>query len=89
MCIRDRVSKFKKDLTSLSKEIFKDVVVSMDGDEWCNYKFGPGSSNLSPKDKPTAICVQTIEKQFGIPAWEVLVDDKVREKLNQFLEERN
>jgi len=83
------VSKFKKDLTSLSKEIFKDVVVSMDGDEWCNYKFGPGSSNLSPKDKPTAICVQTIEKQFGIPAWEVLVDDKVREKLNQFLEERN
>ena len=83
------VSKFKRDLTSLSKEIFKDVVVSMDGDEWCNYKFGPGSSNLSPKDKPTAICVQTIEKQFGIPAWEVLVDDKVREKLNQFLEERN
>ena len=83
------VSKFKEDITSLSKEVFKDVVVSMDGDEWCNYKFGPGSSNLSPKDKPTAICVKTIEKQFGIPAWEVLVDDKVREKLNQFLEERN
>ena len=83
------VSKFKRDLTSIKNELFKDVVVSMDGDEWCNYKFGPGSSNLSPKDKPTAICVRTIEKQFGIPAWEVLVDDKVREKLNQFLEERN
>ena len=60
----------------------------MDGDEWCNYKFGPGSSSLSPTDKPTAICVQTIEKQLGVSAWEVLVDDKVKEKLNNMLQER-
>ena len=60
----------------------------MDGDEWCNYKFGPGSKHLSPKDKPVAMCVQKIEKDFGVPAWEILVDDKVREKLKQFLEER-
>ena len=83
------VSEFKRSLEPLLDAKFYNQVVMMDGDEWCNYKFGPGSSNLSPKDKPTAICVKTIEKQFGIPAWEVLVDDKVREKLNQFLEERN
>ena len=85
------VSKFKRDLTSLSKEIFKDVVVSMDGDEWCNNKFGlnNASPNWSERDKPTAVCVQTIEKQLGVPAWEVLVDDKVREKLNNMLQERN
>ena len=83
------VSEFKRSLEPLLDAKFYNKVVMMDGDEWCNYKFGPGSSNLSPKDKPTAICVQTIEKQFGIPAWEVLVDDKVREKLNNMLQERN
>ena len=61
----------------------------MDGDEWCNYKFGHGSSNLSPQYKPTAICVSTIKKQFGVNPWEVLVDDKVREKLKNMLQERN
>ena len=72
----------------------------MDGDEWGNYKFGPGSttgaskispgvSNLSPKDKPIGVCIQKIEKDFGIPAWEVLVDPKVQEKLNNMLQERN
>ena len=61
----------------------------MDGDEWCNYKFGPGSVNLSPKDKPVAICIQKIEKELGVSAWEVLVDDKVREKLENMLQERN
>ena len=29
------------------------------------------------------------EKQLGVSAWEVLVDDKVREKLNNMLQERN
>jgi len=82
------VSQFKRDLTSIKNELFKDLVVQMDGDEWCNYKFGPGSKHLSPKDKPVAMCVQKIEKDFGVPAWEILVDDKVREKLKQFLEER-
>ena len=82
------VSQFKRDLTTIKNELFKDLVVQMDGDEWCNYKFGPGSKHLSPKDKPVAMCVQKIEKDFGVPAWEILVDDKVREKLNQFLQER-
>ena len=61
----------------------------MDGDEWCNYYLGPGSVHLNPKDKPTALCVEKIEKDFNIPAWEALVDPKVKEKLNQFLQERN
>jgi hypothetical protein len=81
-------SEFKRNLTSLKTEMFKDLVVMMDGDEWCNNKFGQNSKMWSEKDKPTAVCVKTIEKQFGVPAWEILVDDKVREKLNQFLQER-
>lgn len=83
------LSQFKRNLTEISKEIFKDFVVSMDGDEWCNYKFGPGSSNLSPKDRPLDVCVKKIQKDFGISAWEVLVDPKVKEKLNNMLQERN
>ena len=83
------VSEFKRSLEPLLDAKFYNKVVMMDGDEWCNYKFGPGSSNLSPKDKPTAICVQKIEKDLGVSAWEVLVDDKVREKLNNMLQERN
>lgn len=83
------LSEFKRSLEPLLDAGAYNQVVMMDGDEWCNYKFGPGSSNLSPKDKPTAICVKTIEKQLGVSAWEVLVDDKVKEKLNNMLQERN
>ena len=83
------VSEFKRSLEPLLDAKFYNKVVMMDGDEWCNYKFGPGSSNLSAKDKPTAVCVQKIEKDLGVSAWEVLVDDKVREKLNNMLQERN
>ena len=83
------VSEFKRSLEPLLDAKFYNKVVMMDGDEWCNYKFGPGSSNLSAKDKPTAIYVRTIEKQLGVSAWEVLVDDKVREKLENMLQERN
>ena len=83
------VSEFKRSLEPLLDAKFYDKVVMMDGDEWCNYKFGPGSSNLSPKDKPLGVCIQKIEKDFDIPAWEVLVDPKVKEKLNNMLQERN
>ena len=83
------LSEFKRSLEPILDAGAYNQVVMMDGDEWCNYKFGPGSSNLSPRDKPTAICVQTIEKQLGVSAWEVLVDDKVKEKLNNMLQERN
>ena len=83
------VSEFKRSLEPLLDAKFYSKVVMMDGDEWCNYKFGPGSIHLSPKDKPTAMCVQKIEKDLGVSAWEVLVDDKVREKLNNMLQERN
>ncbi len=83
------VSEFKRSLEPLLDAKFYNKVVMMDGDEWCNYKFGPGSVHLSPKDKPTAMCVQKIEKDLGVSAWEVLVDDKVREKLNNMLQERN
>ena len=83
------VSEFKRSLEPLLDAKFYNKVVMMDGDEWCNYKFGPGSANLSPKDKPLGVCIEKIEKDFGIPAWEVLVDPKVKEKLNQFLQERN
>ena len=83
------VSEFKRSLEPLLDAKFYNKVVMMDGDEWCNYKFGPGSVHLSPQDKPTAMCVQKIEKDLGVSAWEVLVDDKVREKLNNMLQERN
>ena len=83
------VSEFKRSLEPLLDAKFYNKVVMMDGDEWCNYKFGPGSVHLSAKDKPTAMCVQKIEKDLGVSAWEVLVDDKVREKLNNMLQERN
>ena len=83
------VSEFKRSLEPLLDAKFYNQVVMMDGDEWCNYKFGPGSVNLSPKDKPVAICIQKIEKELGVSAWEVLVDDKVREKLENMLQERN
>ena len=83
------VSEFKRSLEPLLDAKFYNKVVMMDGDEWCNYKFGPGSSNLSPKDKPLGVCIQKIEKDFGIPAWEVLVDPKVKEKLSNMLQERN
>lgn len=83
------VSEFKRSLEPLLDTKFYNQVVMMDGDEWCNYKFGPGSSNLSPKDKPLGVCIQKIEKDLGVPAWEVLVDPKVKEKLNNMLQERN
>ena len=83
------VSEFKRSLEPLLDAKFYNKVVMMDGDEWCNYKFGPGSVHLSPQDKPTAMCVQKIEKDLGVSAWEVLVDDKVREKLENMLQERN
>ena len=83
------VSEFKRSLEPLLDAKFYSQVVMMDGDEWCNYKFGPGSVHLSPQDKPTAMCVQKIEQDLGVSAWEVLVDDKVREKLNNMLQERN
>jgi hypothetical protein len=82
------LSEFKRSLEPILDAGALNQIVMMDGDEWCNYKFGPGSANLSPQDKPTAICVQTIEKQLGVSAWEVLVDDKVKEKLNNMLQER-
>ena len=83
------VSEFKRSLEPLLDAKFYNKVVMMDGDEWCNYKFGPGSVHLSPKDKPVAMCIQKIEKDLGVSAWEVLVDDKVREKLENMLQERN
>ena len=83
------VSEFKRSLEPLLDTKFYNKVVMMDGDEWCNYKFGPGSAKLSPKDKPLGVCIEKIEKDFGIPAWEVLVDPKVKEKLNNMLQERN
>jgi len=83
------VSEFKRSLEPLLDAKFYNKVVMMDGDEWCNYKFGPGSVHLSPKDKPVAMCIQKIEKDLGVSAWEVLVDDKVREKLKNMLQERN
>tara|TARA_R100001224_G_scaffold50026_3_gene28872 strand:- start:1287 stop:3815 length:2529 start_codon:yes stop_codon:yes gene_type:complete len=83
------LSEFKRSLGQILDSSVYNQYVMMDGDEWCNYYLGPGSANLSPKDKPTALCVEKIEKDFDIPAWEVLVDDKVKEKLNQFLQERN
>ena len=83
------VSEFKRSLEPLLDAKFYNKVVMMDGDEWCNYKFGPGSVHLSPKDKPVAMCIQKIEKELGVSAWEVLVDDKVREKLENMLQERN
>ena len=83
------VSEFKRSLEPLLDAKFYSQVVMMDGDEWCNYKFGPGSIHLSPQDKPVAICVQKIEEELGVSAWEVLVDDKVREKLENILQERN
>ena len=83
------VSEFKRSLEPLLDAKFYNKVVMMDGDEWCNYKFGPGSVHLSPKDKPVAMCIQKIEQDLGVSAWEVLVDDKVREKLENMLQERN
>ena len=58
------VSEFKRSLEPLLDAKFYNKVVMMDGDEWCNYKFGPGSVHLSPKDKPVAMCIQKIEKDF-------------------------
>ena len=83
------LSEFKRSLEPLLDASFYNRVVMMDGDEWCNYKFGPGSSSLSPKDKPLGVCIEKIEKDLGVPAWEVLVDPKVAEKLKNMLGERN
>ena len=83
------LSEFKRSLEPLLDAKFYNKVVMMDGDEWCNYKFGPGSIHLSPQDKPVAMCVRKIEQELGVSAWEVLVDDKVKEKLNNMLQERN
>ena len=93
--VKDRLgdvslSNFRRSLEPLLDAKFYNQVVMMDGDEWCNNKFAINNAapNWSEKDKPTAVCVQTIEKQLGVSAWEVLVDDKVKEKLNNMLQER-
>ena len=83
------LSQFRKNLMPLAQGIAENYIIMMDGDEWCNYYLGPGSVHLSPKDKPTKMCIEKIERDFNVPAWEILVDPKVKEKLNQFLQERN
>jgi len=84
------LSQFKRSLEPILDAGTYNQIVMMDGDEWCNNKFGINNAapNWSEKDKPTAVCVATIKKQFGVNPWEVLVDDKVKEKLNNMLQER-
>ena len=69
-----------KDLAQTSARTKKSVM-QWGGDKWCEEILGPTAEGLSKNQQALQVCVNAIEAQFDMPAWEFLLNAKNREQL--------
>ena len=59
----------------------KKAVMQWGGDKWCEHHFGTIANGLSNNAKARQVCVEAIEHQFGMPAWEFLLKSNMGEPI--------
>tara|TARA_B100002019_G_scaffold87142_1_gene75481 strand:- start:1849 stop:4302 length:2454 start_codon:yes stop_codon:yes gene_type:complete len=59
----------------------KKAVMQWGADKWCDQILGPRAAGMSNDQKALQVCVNAIEAQFDMPAWEFLLNAKNRERL--------
>lgn len=59
----------------------KKAVMQWGADKWCDEILGPTAAGMSNNQKALQVCVNAIEAQFDMPAWEFLLNAKNREQL--------
>ena len=59
----------------------KKAVMQWGADKWCDEILGVRAAGLSNDQKALQVCVDAIEAQFDMPAWEFLLNAKNREQL--------
>ena len=63
----------------------KKAVMQWGGDKWCEHNIkglAPSvAGSLTNDQKTLQMCVESIERQFDIPAWKFLLDAKNRKQL--------
>ena len=59
----------------------KKAVMQWGADKWCDQILGPTAAGMSNDQKALQVCVNAIEAQFDMPAWEFLLNAKNREQL--------
>ena len=59
----------------------KKAVMQWGGDKWCDEILGPVAGGLTNNQKALQMCVNSIEAQFNMPAWEFLLKSTNREQL--------
>ena len=69
-----------KDLAQTSARTKKSVM-QWGGDKWCEEILGPTAEGLSKNQQALQVCVNAIEAQFDMPAWEFLYNAKNRQQL--------
>ena len=69
-----------KNLTNTSART-KQSIMQWGGDKWCEHHIGPIAKGLSNNDKARQVCVDAIQHQFGMPAWEFLLKSNMGEPI--------
>ena len=59
----------------------KKAVMQWGADKWCDEILGARAAGMSNNQKALQVCVNAIEAQFDMPAWEFLLNAKNREQL--------
>ena len=59
----------------------KKAVMQWGADKWCDQILGPRAAGMSNDQKALQVCVNAIDAQFDMPAWEFLLNAKNRERL--------
>ena len=59
----------------------KKAVMQWGADKWCDEILGVRAAGMSNDQKALQVCVDAIEAQFDMPAWEFLLNAKNRERL--------
>jgi len=59
----------------------KAAVMQWGGDKWCDEILGARAAGMTNDQKSLQVCVNAIEAQFDMPAWEFLLNVKNREQL--------
>jgi len=59
----------------------KKAVMQWGADKWCDEILGVRAAGMSNDQKALQVCVNAIEAQFDMPAWEFLLNAKNRERL--------
>ena len=77
--LEDFVNLIKND--AISDAATKKGIMQWGGDKWCEEILGPTAEGLSKNQQALQVCVNAIEAQFDMPAWEFLLNAKNREQL--------